>query len=65
MAGNKNYPNRYDARWVVAKSSGVDAHGRRFGQGERVFYYPILQEIVSGKRAKEAELLLIANPRSA
>jgi hypothetical protein len=45
------------------KSNGIDAHGRKFGKGERVFYYPALREIVSGERAEQAarQLLLIAN----
>ena len=60
MAEDKNNPRRYDARWVIARSSGIDAHGRRFGKGERVFYYPVFHEIVSGTRAEQAELLWTA-----
>ncbi|MGZ8325061.1 MAG: hypothetical protein ACXWU8_06795 [Rhodoplanes sp.] len=63
MAGYKDDPHRNDARWIIAKSNGIDAHGRKFGKGERVFYYPALREIVSGERAEQAarQLLLIAN----
>jgi hypothetical protein len=61
MAGFKIDSHRYNARWIIASFSGIDAHGRRFGKGERVFYYPALGEIVSGKRAEQAELLSIAD----
>jgi hypothetical protein len=63
MAGYKNDPHSNDARWIIANSSGIDAHGRRFGKGERVFYYPALREIVSGERAEQAarQLLSIAD----
>ena len=63
MAGYKDDLHRSDARWIIAKSNGTDAHGRKFGKGERVFFYPALREIVSGERAEQAarQLVLIAN----
>lgn len=61
MTENKNDPHRHDARWIIAKSPGIDAHGRRFGKGDRVLYYPVFHEMVSGIRAEEAVLISIAN----
>lgn len=59
MARCKDDQHRNDARWIIAKSSRIDAHGRRYGRGERVFYYPVLGEIASGARAEQAALLSI------
>jgi hypothetical protein len=33
MTENKNDTHRHDPRWIIAKSPGIDAHGRRFGKG--------------------------------
>ena len=60
MARCKDDQHRNDARWIIAKSSGIDAHGRRFSKGERVFYYPALGEIVSGARAEQAARQLLS-----
>ena len=65
MTRNKNDTHRHDPRWIFAKSSGIDAHGRRFGKGERVLYYPVFHELVSGARAEEASLISIVNILSA
>ena len=62
MAKNKNDPHRHDPRWIIAKFAGIDAQGRRFGKGDRVFYYPVFDEILSGTRADEAEHFSIADP---
>jgi hypothetical protein len=61
MTENKNVTHRHDPRWIIAKSPGRDAHGRRFGKGERVLYYPVFHEMVSGMRAEEAFLISIVN----
>jgi hypothetical protein len=61
MTEIKNGPHRHDARWIIANFPGIDAHGRRFGKGERVLYYPGLHEMVSGTRAEEAALISILN----
>jgi hypothetical protein len=61
MTENKNDTHRHDPRWIIAKSPGIDAHGRRFGKGERVLYYPVFHELVSGTRAEEASLISIVN----
>ena len=61
MARYMGNPYRIDARWIIAKYPGTDAHGRRFGKGERVFYYPALREIISGERAQQASRKLQSN----
>jgi hypothetical protein len=61
MTENNNDPHRHDPRWIIAKSPGIDALGRRFGKDERVLYYPVFHEMVSGIRAEEAFLISIVN----
>lgn len=61
MTENKNTPHGHDPRWIIAKSPGIDAVGRRFGKGERVLYYPVFHEMVSSIRAEDAFLMSIVN----
>lgn len=45
---------RNDPYWITAKYPGVDAKGRAFKKGEKIFYYPLTKTILSGGEAEDA-----------
>lgn len=43
-----------DPRYINAKYAGVDIHGRPFGKGARVLYYPRSRQFLQGEEAAQA-----------
>lgn len=43
-----------DPRWITSKFAGIDANGRQFKKGDRIFFYPIGKRILTGEAAEQA-----------